>query len=126
MGGTRRIGLAAGIALCGWALCFALIGIGMRVTTVENALIIHAAGAPVIFAVLSLVYFKRPDPGPPLATALAFTSFVMVMDFFVVATLILRSYAMFYSLLGTWIPFLLIFLSTYFTGLYVERRAKAR
>ena len=39
------------------------------------------------------------------------------MPFFVVALLINRSFEMFASLLGTWIPFALIFLSTYLTGL---------
>jgi hypothetical protein len=33
---------------------------------------------------------------------------------------------MFASLLGTWIPFTLIFLSTYLTGLVVTRRALNR
>jgi hypothetical protein len=38
------------------------------------------------------------------------------MDFFVVAMLINRSFEMFTSFLGTWLPFTLIFASTYFTG----------
>jgi hypothetical protein len=41
---------------------------------------------------------------------------VIAMDFFVVAMLINRSFEMFASLLGTWIPFALIFASTYLTG----------
>jgi hypothetical protein len=44
------------------------------------------------------------------------------MDFFVVATLILRSFEMFTSLLGTWIPFTLIFTSTWLTGIFVRER----
>jgi hypothetical protein len=40
----------------------------------------------------------------------------MVMDAFVVAPLLERSYAMFASALGTWIPFALIFGSTYAVG----------
>jgi hypothetical protein len=39
----------------------------------------------------------------------------------VVALLINRSLEMFASLLGTWIPFALIFASTYLTGLIVQR-----
>ena len=38
--------------------------------------------------------------GNPLTTAAAFTAFVVAMDFFVVASLILGSYAIFYSALG--------------------------
>jgi hypothetical protein len=42
-------------AFVGWALCGAIMGIGMAVTSIETTLIIHAMGAPVIFAVLSLI-----------------------------------------------------------------------
>jgi hypothetical protein len=38
------------------------------------------------------------------------------MDVFVVALLIERSFQMFASLLGTWIPFALIFLSSWAAG----------
>jgi hypothetical protein len=104
-------------ALIGWALCAATIGIGMATTSVENALIIHAAGAPVFFAVVSLYYFRRYHYTTPLQTALIFIAVVMAMDFFVVALLVLKSVDMFRDPLGTWIPFALIFLSTYITGL---------
>jgi hypothetical protein len=42
------------------------------------------------------------------------------MDFFIVAMLINRNFEMFASLLGTWIPFALIFVSTFLTGLRVQ------
>jgi hypothetical protein len=45
------------------------------------------------------------------------------MDVFVVALLIEGSFDMFKSVLGTWLPFLLIFLSTWWTGLAVRRAA---
>jgi hypothetical protein len=38
-------------ALIGWALCAATMGIGMAVTTLNNALIIHAIAAPIFFGV---------------------------------------------------------------------------
>jgi len=59
-----------------------------------------------------------------LQTALIFVGFVIVVDFFLVALLINRSLEMFTSLLGTWIPFALIFTSTYVTGLIVTPKAK--
>jgi hypothetical protein len=110
-------------AFVGWALCAATIGIGMAVTTLNIALLIHAIAAPVFFALVSLVYFRRFNYTTPLGTAAIFTAFVMGMDFFVVALLINRSLEMFTSLLGTWIPFILIFLSTLVTGLLVTRKA---
>jgi hypothetical protein len=110
-------------AFVGWALCAATIGIGMAVTTVENALIVHAIGAPVYFAVVSSFYYRKFNYTAPLQTALIFTGFVMAFDFFVVALLISRSLEMFASLLGTWVPFALIFASSYLTGLLIVRRS---
>jgi len=112
-------------AFVGWALCAATMGIGMSTTTLENALIIHAIAAPIFFMLVSLVYFKIYMYTTPLQTAIIFVAFVILMDFFVVALLINRSLDMFASLLGTWIPFVLIFTSTYLTGWYALRSAKA-
>jgi len=109
-------------AFVGWALCAATIGIGMAVTTLNTALLVHAIAAPVFFTLVSLVYFRRFNYTTPLMTAIIFTAFVVGMDFFVVALLINRSLEMFTSLLGTWIPFILIFLSTLLTGLLITRK----
>lgn len=105
-------------AFVGWALCAATMGIGMATMPMQTALVVHAIGAPVFFTVVSLNYFKRFNYTNPLQTALTFVGFVIAMDFFVVALLIMGSLEMFQSWLGTWIPFALIFLSTYLTGLW--------
>lgn len=109
-------------AFVGWALCAATMGIGMATMSLQNALIIHAIGAPIFFAGVSLIYFKKFNYTTPLQTAILFVGFVIAADFFVVALLINRSLEMFASLLGTWIPFALIFTSTYVTGLYTVRK----
>ena len=109
------------LALLGWALCGAIMFVGMAITSLETTLIIHAIGAPIIFAAISWFYFTKLDYTSPLSTAIAFLLIVMAMDFFLVALVINRSLEMFQSLLGTWVPFALIFLSTYFTGLAVHR-----
>lgn len=113
-------------AFVGWALCAASMWVGMALTSMGNALIIHAVAAPIFFTGVSLVYFNRFHYTTPLQTAVFFTTFVIGVDFFVVAMLINRSFDMFASLLGTWIPFTLIFFSTYLTGLLVTRRAMNR
>ena len=118
---TSKISIILAHAFIGWALCFATIGIGRAVTTMETTLIVHAILAPLYFVAISLFYFRRFNFTSPLQTAIIFISFVMAMDFFVVAMLILRSFEMFASLLGTWIPFALIFTSTYLTGLLTPR-----
>lgn len=109
------------LAFVGWAVCAAIIGIGMVVSSQMSALIAHAIGAPVVFGLISLFYFKRFRYTTPLQTALIFLAFVFLMDFFVMAFAILRSFEMFASVLGTWVPFGLIFLSTYSTGRYVVK-----
>lgn len=109
-------------ALVGWALCFATIGIGMRLASVETALIVHAIGAPIYFAGVSRVYFTRFAFTTPIQTAALFTAIVMGLDFFLVALVILRSLDMFASPLGTWIPFALIFGATWLTGAATRTR----
>jgi len=42
------------------------------------------------------------------------------MDVFVVALFVERSFEMFESIFGTWLPFLLIFLFTWWTGLTIH------
>lgn len=113
-------------AFIGWALCFAVMGMGMAITSLQNALIIHAAAAPLVFFGVSWVYFTHFNYTRPLTTAAIFIAFVMGMDFFVVALLINRSLEMFTSLLGTWLPFALIFVSTALTGRLVLRKTELR
>ena len=79
--------------------------------------------APIYFAILSWLYFRNFHYTTPLQTAGIFISFVVFMDFFLVALVINKSLDMFTSLIGTWIPFVLIFSSTYLTGLLVRRSA---
>jgi len=112
-------------AFAGWMLCAAIIGIGFQVTTAENTLIAHAIGVPIIFAIIAWMYSRAFNYTTPLQTALVFLIFAILMDFFVIALLVQKSFAMFASVLGTWIPFALIFASTYVTGLYTTRRINA-
>jgi hypothetical protein len=121
---NKRIAIILAHAFVGWALCATTMGIGMGVATLQNTLIVHAIGAPIFFAGVSWIYFHKFNYTAPLQTALIFVGFVIVVDFFVVALLINRSLEMFTSLLGTWIPFALIFASTYITGLFAVRNGK--
>jgi|SRR5208282_1497646 len=106
----------------GWAFCAAVMGIGMATLPMNTVLIIHVIAGPLAFAFLSWHYHKHYCYTKPLQTALVFVSFIALMDFFLVALVILKSMDMFRSPLGTWIPFGLIFLSTYVTGLNTPKR----
>ena len=108
-------------AFIGWALCGATIGIGRAITTMEATLIIHAIAAPIIFTIVATYYFKKFAFTKPLMTAVIFVGFVIAMDAGLVAPVFEKNYTMFQSLIGTWIPFALIFTSTYITGFYLTK-----
>ena len=99
----------------GWALCAALKAGLPRVAPIGFAIAIHAIAAPLIFGAISVNYFRARGAREPVPTALAFTAIVAFLDAGL-AALVLRSYAMFASFAGTWLPFLLIFLATWGTG----------
>ena len=118
----KQILIIVSLGLLGWALCGAIMFAGMSLMSIETTLIVHAIGAPVIFSLITLLYFKKFHFTTAFQTAALFILIVVIMDFFLVALVINKSLEMFQSLLGTWIPFILIFLSTYLTGLLVESK----
>lgn len=103
-------------AIVGWALCGATMGIGLAKLSLKPALVVHAIAAPVIFTVISGVYYTSFGFTAPIVTAAVFVGVVMALDVVVVAVLIQREFTMFRSVLGTWLPFALIFGSTYLVG----------
>lgn len=109
-------------ALIGWMLCGAIMGIGMSLLPSNNVLIIHLIAAPIFFIIISFIYFKNFNYTSPVTTAIIFTLIIIFMDFFVVALLIIKSLDMFKSIIGTWMPFGLIFLSTLLTGFFSKKK----
>jgi hypothetical protein len=120
----KKLLIILALGLIGWAHCGAIIWIGMAFMSMETTLIVHAIGAPIVFGVISAIYFKAFNYTTPLRTAIVFVSIVIFMDVFLVAHLIERSFEMFASLIGTWIPWALIFASAYLTGLYATRHPR--
>ncbi|MBC8374899.1 MAG: hypothetical protein H8E26_02570 [FCB group bacterium] len=110
------------LGLLGWALCGTIMFVGMALIDLQTTLIIHLIGAPIIFTLISLFYFTKLNYTSPLQTGIIFLSIIIFLDFFLVALVINRSFDMFLSPIGTWIPFLFIFLSTYRTGMLVGKR----
>ena len=122
--GFRQIIVILSLGLLGWALCGAIMFVGMAVTDLQTTLIVHAIGAPIVFSLISWFYFSRFHYTSALQTAIWFISIVIFMDFFLVALVINKSMDMFLDPLGTWIPFVLIFLATYLTGSVVIRKKR--
>ena len=120
----KKLLIILGLGFVGWAGCGAIMFVGMAITSMQTTLIAHAVGGPVIFALISWIYFTKFNYTTPLQTAVLFLSLVIFLDLFLVSLLINRNLEMFGSFMGTWLPFALIFLSTYLTGFYVEARSR--
>ena len=118
----KKIIIVLSHAFIVWALCGATIAIGRSFMSVELTLIIHAIAAPIFAALVSLDYYKKFHYTTPLQTAFIFLLFVIAMDAGLVAPFFEKSYEMFRSILGTWVHFVLIFLSTFITGLTVKKK----
>jgi hypothetical protein len=112
----KQILVLLAFAFVGWAFCAAIMGIGPTVTTMQTTLIVHAIAGPLAFGVLAYIYGRKFHYTGPLATALMFVGFVVLVDFFLVSMVILKDFSMFRSVLGTWLPFCLIFLVCYAAG----------
>ena len=123
-GRLKRYAVVFAFALLAQMLCWGIMIIGQMVTSLKNTLIAHAIGAPIIAIVVSSIYYKKFNYTTPLQTAIAFISVVIAMDFFIVALVIEKSFEMFASPIGTWIPISSIFLATYLTGLFATKRAE--
>jgi len=91
----------------------------------NTTLVVHAVVAPLAFGMLSWLFFKQFPQTSPAAVSLAMVSIVIALDALVVAPLFERSYAMFRSLPGTWIPFASILGAAYIVGRIVGRRGRS-
>lgn len=103
-------------ALAGWAVCGASMGLGLAFFAEPTALAIHAAVAPVAFAIVSWVYFTKFRYTSPFTTAFIFIGVILFLDIFVVSLLIVENFSMFESFTGAWLPMILIFAATWITG----------
>ncbi len=105
------------LALVVWAACGGVIAVGRRVSSMQTTLIVHLFAAAA-FAFAAGVAHRLLAPNFDAVTrAAAMTSLIVALDALVVAPLFERSYAMFRSLLGTWIPFVAIFVARWAAGL---------
>jgi len=112
-------------ALVGWGVCGAIIFIGRSVTTQQTTFIIHAIAAPIVFGLITWSYFTRFAYTTPLQTAAIFLGVVLFMDGGIIAPLVEHSFAMFTSIdsiLGTYIPLILIFTATFLVGKLTSRK----
>ena len=104
------------LAILGWAYCGTIMGLGQQFIPMKALLIIHMIAAPAGFGLLTIFYFRKYPAASPLFTACFWTGFIILADAILVAGLIIKSFDMFRSPIGTWIPFTLIFCTSFFIG----------
>ena len=114
----KKAAIILGFGVAVWAFCGALVGVGRQFMSMDMTLIVHAVGAPV-GAIASWFYFRNFYFTRPLATAAIFVGLSLVLDVLIVALLIEKSFDMFSSFLGVWLPQALIFAATYSTGKFM-------
>ena len=105
-----------GLALVLWGACGGVMSVGRRLWTLDTALRVHLIVAPIVAFLVGALH-KVLVPGfDPTLRAAVMTGLVIVLDAAVVAPLFERSYAMFRSIIGTWLPFAAIFLASWAAG----------
>jgi hypothetical protein len=109
-----------GLALLIWGTCGAVMAVGRHLWGLQTALRVHLAAAPAIAFLLSIVHARIDPACGSLLRATVVTGLVVALDALVVAPLFERSYDMFRSLIGTWVPFALIFLAGWAAGLLMS------
>lgn len=109
-----------GLGLLLWGACGSVMAIGRRIWSLDTTLRVHLAAAPVIAFFVSATHKLLFMEFGSLLRAAVLTGLVVVLDVVVVAPIFERSYAMFASLMGTWLPFAAIFLASLAAGMLVS------
>jgi len=122
---ASKVAIILAFAIVGWAYCGALIGVGRQFFAMDTTLVIHAIGAPIGFAVVSWIYHRYFGFTRPIYTALIFVAVVVALDIFPVAIVFERSFAMFESFIGTWLPWILIVAATWLIGIFASNKANS-
>jgi len=110
-----------GLGLALWGGCGAVMAAGRRLWTLDTALRVHLVAAPLIAFLLSALHQWLAPEFSSLLRATLMTGFVVILDALVVAPVFERSYAMFRSVIGTWLPFAVIFVASYAAGILIPR-----
>lgn len=117
---------AAGWGIAAWAACGLVMALGRAAFGLEVALWVHLAAAPAIALAAAVLCWNHARHPGPLATAAILAGVPAALDALVVAPILERSFAMFASPLGTWIPLSLIFVASLATARLLSRPPERR
>ena len=126
----RRSGVAVGPTLrwsvAAWIACGLVFALARATWSVDAAVAIHLVAAPLIGATAARFIWTHSGHPGVLATAATVAGTMAVLDAIVVAPFLERSFAMFASPLGTWIPLALILAASAATAALLARPAAQR
>jgi hypothetical protein len=126
----QRSRVAVGPALrwgvVGWIACGLVFALARALFGVDAAIVIHLLAAPVIGATVTVLLWKHPRHPGVAGTAATLVGTAALLDAILVAPFLERSFAMFASVAGTWIPLALIFAASAATAGRLSRAAAAQ
>ena len=99
-----------------WTLSSALLVGSLFIMPADTAVAIRLFTSPVLAVVVSTAFYGKYANTRPLGVALVFAATVAILDAAVLAAGIARSFSMFLEPLATWVPYALIFVSTWGSG----------
>jgi hypothetical protein len=120
------VGPTLGWVVVGWAACGMVFALGRVLFGVEAAVIIHLLAAPLIGAMVTFLLWNHPRHPGVLATAATLAGGAALLDAILVAPFLERTFAMFGSPAGTWIPLGLIFAASMLAAALLSRPAGRR
>jgi hypothetical protein len=117
----RKWAVLLGLAVAVWAFCGAIMFVGRAVTTLDTTLLVHLVGAPLGAAVAAFAFQRLSGGLSPVLVAASFVAVAVALDLVLVAPVFEKSFAMFGSVIGLWLPQALIFLAAWRAGLAAAR-----
>jgi hypothetical protein len=120
-----RVARTLGWAAAAWLACGLTFAVARAAAGVPTAIAVHLAAAPLIGAAATRFLWRRPGHPGVAATALALSGTAALLDAIVVAPFLERSFEMFASPAGTWIPLALILAASAATAARLRARAPA-
>ncbi len=107
------------LIVCGlflWAWSAGVFAMGREIWPGDMPEAVRLSVSPAIAAAATLAHKIAAPDFPDLTRAAAFVGLVAILDALVLAPVVDRSYAIFRSAIGSWLPFAAIFLASYLTG----------
>jgi len=109
-----------------WGACGLVFGGARALWGMEIALWLHLGAAPLIAYTATLCLWNNPRHPRPVPAAALLIGTVFCLDLLLVAPFFERSFRMFESLLGTWLPMSLIAITSLLTGFLLSMPAERR